>query len=225
MNSDLLLDDFDLEEINADYLPIAIDPGRKSVFTAVTGSDSREVKRCSIKEYYHLTGSIKYSVKLQRLEDQHNITDIESRIPFNKTSSLAQYRAYTEYIFISLDALFKFYDHHTSRDRFFLYQGRQRSPESMVNMLLHGTSKYNRRKRNKKKKRDKKRKKKNKNKSKGKKKLQKMKNVVRPNKFEEFKSKISGVCFWWRNVWERFGGFEWLEMWSYWYVLPSFEEA
>ncbi|KAI9473418.1 MAG: hypothetical protein EXX96DRAFT_507983 [Benjaminiella poitrasii] len=146
MNSDLLLDDFDLEEINTDYLPIAIDPGRKSVFTAVTGSDSRKVKRCSIKEYYHLTGSTKYSAKLQRLKDQHNITDIESRIPSNKTSSLAQYRAYTEYIFNNLDALFNFYDHHTSRDRFFLYQGRQRAPESMINMLLYGTSKYNRRK-------------------------------------------------------------------------------
>ncbi|KAI9487462.1 MAG: hypothetical protein EXX96DRAFT_474584, partial [Benjaminiella poitrasii] len=178
MNSDLLLDDFDLEEINTDYLPIAIDPGRKSVFTAVTGSDSRKVKRCSIKEYYHLTGSTKYSAKLQRLKDQHNITDIESRILSNKTSSLARYRAYTEYIFNNLDALFNFYDHHMSRNQFFLYQGRQRASESMINMLLHGTSKYNRRKRNKKK-RDKKRKKKNKNKSKGKKKLQKMKNVVR----------------------------------------------
>ncbi|KAI9483236.1 MAG: hypothetical protein EXX96DRAFT_479415, partial [Benjaminiella poitrasii] len=146
------LDDFDLEEINADYLPIAIDPGRKSVFTAVTGSDLRKVKRCSIKEYYHLTGSTKYSAKLQRLKDQHNITDIESRIPSNKTSSLAQYQAYTEYIFNNLDALFNFYGHHTSRDRFFLYQGRQRAPESLINMLLHGTSKYNRRKRNKKKK-------------------------------------------------------------------------
>ncbi|KAI9475648.1 MAG: hypothetical protein EXX96DRAFT_273362 [Benjaminiella poitrasii] len=108
MNSDLLLDDFDLEEIYAGYLPIAIDPGRKSVFTAVTGSDSRKVKRCSIKEYYHLTGSTKYSAKLQRLKDQHNITDIKSRIPSNKTSSLAQYQAHTEYIFINLDALFKF---------------------------------------------------------------------------------------------------------------------
>ncbi|KAI9478806.1 MAG: hypothetical protein EXX96DRAFT_638175 [Benjaminiella poitrasii] len=79
INSDLYLEE-EINKINSEY---------KSVFTAVTGSDSREVKRCSVKEYYHLTGSTKYSAKLQRLKDKHSITDIESHISSNRTSSLA----------------------------------------------------------------------------------------------------------------------------------------
>ncbi|KAI7900981.1 uncharacterized protein BX663DRAFT_438345, partial [Cokeromyces recurvatus] len=53
----------------------------------------------------------------------------------------------------------------TAADKFFLYQGRQRAPEIMTNMIINGGSKYNKAKRVKKKKRKKeeKRRKKKKN--------------------------------------------------------------
>ncbi|KAI7899543.1 uncharacterized protein BX663DRAFT_521252 [Cokeromyces recurvatus] len=53
-----------------------------------------------------------------------------------------------------IDVLFDFYKDTSDESRFALYQGRQRAPEIMTNILLNGGLKYNRerRKRNRKKK-------------------------------------------------------------------------
>ncbi|KAI8971504.1 hypothetical protein BDF20DRAFT_884870, partial [Mycotypha africana] len=62
---DLTLDDFSLDEVDNTYLPITLDPGRKSVFTAAIGLEyNRQVRRCTTSEYYHMTGSTQYSTKL-----------------------------------------------------------------------------------------------------------------------------------------------------------------
>ena len=55
--------------------------------------------------------------------------------------------------------MLNFYGFNTTKDQFFLYQGRQRAPEIMANMIINGGSKYNRSKRSNKKKRKKERKK------------------------------------------------------------------
>lgn len=169
--SDLKLDDFDSREVEESYLPIAIDPGRKTVFCAVADLD-RDVRRCTTKEYYHMTGSTRYSSELDKLKKERGISIIESAIPTNKTSDPAKYLQHVTYIFENLDALFEFYSDATAKNRFFLYQGKQRAPELMVNMLLGGTKKYNRNLSKKKKKAKNKRKKKTKggtrNKGKGK---------------------------------------------------------
>lgn len=142
---DLQLEHFNYEEIQASYSPTFIDPGRKSVFTAVSGLDTNAhtIMRCSTKEYYHYTGSTKFSAAQKRLKKTNHIEEIESNIPTTKTSSADGFRRYIEYTFQHLNRLFDFYDHNSAKSRFFLYQGRQRAPEIMVNMLINGGPKYN----------------------------------------------------------------------------------
>jgi hypothetical protein len=60
----LKLDDFTLDEVDKDYKPYYIDPGRKHVFTAITGAD--EVRRCSSKEYCTMTGYVQRNNALDR---------------------------------------------------------------------------------------------------------------------------------------------------------------
>lgn len=166
-NFDLKLEHFNHEEVQSSYCPIFIDPGRKSVFTAVSGlsTNTHTIMRCTTKEYYHYTGSTKYSAtqtKLKKKKTNH-IEGIESRIPTTKTSSADEYSNYMNYILQYLNKLFDFYNCKTAKYRFFLYQGKQRAPEILVNMLINGGSKYNRKRRkhnNKKKKRGRKKKKK-----------------------------------------------------------------
>jgi hypothetical protein len=41
-----------------------LDPGRKSLFTAVVGvASAKQIRKFFVKEYYHLTGSTVYSKK------------------------------------------------------------------------------------------------------------------------------------------------------------------
>ncbi|KAI8072172.1 uncharacterized protein B0P05DRAFT_580302 [Gilbertella persicaria] len=75
---ELALEDFNYEEVINQYQPVFLDPGHKSLFTAVVGVE-----------------------------------------------------------------LLTFYGKETAKCHFQLYQGRQRAPEMMVNMLTHGTAKYN----------------------------------------------------------------------------------
>ncbi|KAI8095206.1 hypothetical protein BDF21DRAFT_405395 [Thamnidium elegans] len=57
-NHGLELRDFTFEEVENVYRPRYIEPGRKPVVNATVGLDysQRQVRRCSTKEYYHLTG-------------------------------------------------------------------------------------------------------------------------------------------------------------------------
>ncbi|KAG2203207.1 hypothetical protein INT46_008991 [Mucor plumbeus] len=150
-NHDLVLEDFEYEEVERIYQPVFIDPGRKAVYTAVIGLDTsnHQIRQCSTKEYYNITGSTKYSSRLQKLKDSKGLTSIETNIPTQKTCSSILYDRFIQYIIIHKDKLFAFYGKDTAKDRFFLYQGRQRAPEIMVNMLLNGDKKYNKKKRNK----------------------------------------------------------------------------
>ncbi|CEG80148.1 hypothetical protein RMATCC62417_14522 [Rhizopus microsporus] len=62
-NHDLGVDDFSIEEVTQLYRTSFLDPGRKTVYTAAMGLDEnqREIRRCTTKEYYHLTGSTVYA--------------------------------------------------------------------------------------------------------------------------------------------------------------------
>jgi hypothetical protein len=58
-NHDLVLEDFEYEEVKRIHQPVFIDPGRKAVYTAAIGLDTRnhQIRQCSTKEYYNLIGS------------------------------------------------------------------------------------------------------------------------------------------------------------------------
>ncbi|GAA5814925.1 hypothetical protein MFLAVUS_008428 [Mucor flavus] len=105
-NHDLALKDFKYEEVERMYHPIFIDSGRKAV-------------RRSTKEYYNLTGSTKYSSRLQRLKNMKDLTIIETNIPTQKTCSSISYERFIQYIINYKDKLFDFYGKVTAKDRFF----------------------------------------------------------------------------------------------------------
>lgn len=155
---DLTLEDFDSEEIDGDYRPIFVDPGRRSVFVAAVGNDLNEhqVRQCSTKEYYHMTRSTKYSQDTDALKKKFGIKGVETDMPTAKTTKLLQYHKYCRYLLNFCSSLFKFYGAHTAEYHFYLYQGRQQAKENMVNMLVHGTKKYDRKRRSKDKKKNKK---------------------------------------------------------------------
>ncbi|KAG2202343.1 hypothetical protein INT46_004668 [Mucor plumbeus] len=85
-NHDLVLEDFEYEEVERIYQPVFIDPGRKAVYTAAIGLDTsnHQIRQYSIKEYYNLTGSTKYSSRSQKLKDSKGLTSIETNIPTQK---------------------------------------------------------------------------------------------------------------------------------------------
>lgn len=140
-NHELGLHNFTSEEVEKVY----IDPGRKSAFTATINLDSTQhrVRRCSTKEYYHFTGSTVYSSKLQERWAKRYHCD------WTWNTDVKVY-AYYNYMLTHLKTLFTFQGFHTAKSRFNLYKGKQRAREYMVNMLLDGTPKYNRKKRRKK---------------------------------------------------------------------------
>lgn len=186
----LTISDFSINEVAESYRPSFLDPGRKSVFTATTGLDTKEheIRRCSTQEYYHFTGSTAYSKRLQQMKDTAGITAIESATPTAKTARNITYCRFLDHILANMDRLFTFYGFDTAKDRFNLYQGKQRAPEMMVNLLLDGGSKYNRKKRFKKK--DGKRKeqiKKEKRKSKRKKRMRKNEKKKGKNRQQQYK--------------------------------------
>ena len=67
-NLDLELEDFELEETRTSYRPKFLDPGRKSVLTAAVGKNTGEhqIRGCSTKVYYHLTGSTQLLKRQQK---------------------------------------------------------------------------------------------------------------------------------------------------------------
>ncbi|CEG75786.1 hypothetical protein RMATCC62417_10776 [Rhizopus microsporus] len=148
---DLKLEDFGLEEVKQTYQPMSLDLGRKSVLTAAIGLDEAkyQIKHCSTAEYYYMTESTKRFRKLEKLKAEKGRKDIENNIPSPKISQCDAYLVYIDYILTHVGALFTFYDYKTAKDRFYLYQGRQRATEEMMNMLVHGGIKYNKKKRKK----------------------------------------------------------------------------
>jgi hypothetical protein len=125
-NHNLVLEDFEYEEIERIYQPVFIDPGRKAVYTAAIGLDTsnRQIRQCSTKEYYNLTGSTKYSSRLQKLKDSKGLTSIETNISTQKTCSSILYDRFIQYIIIHKDKLFSFYGKDTAKDRFFFFISR-----------------------------------------------------------------------------------------------------
>lgn len=118
---DLALEDFDLSEVKDKYLPISLDPGRTSVFTATVGLQSNRHLRCTTKEYYHMTGSTRFSRKQNKLKKDTGIESLESEIPSPKTSKSSAYSDYVKYMLLNKDSFFGFYGKDTAKTRFQLY--------------------------------------------------------------------------------------------------------
>ncbi|KAG1394120.1 hypothetical protein G6F58_012175 [Rhizopus delemar] len=96
-----------------------LDSGRKSLFTAVVGvASAKQIRKSSVKEYYHLTGSTVYSKKLELKKECSGIKTIESQIPTPKTAAVGSYDQYVKYTLTHLDKLLDFYGKDTAHRRF-----------------------------------------------------------------------------------------------------------
>ncbi|KAI8097986.1 uncharacterized protein B0P05DRAFT_461242, partial [Gilbertella persicaria] len=94
--------------------------------------------------YYHLTGSTVYTKRLRREKKAASTTA--------KTARNVSFSRFADHMLSYMDKLFAFYEFRTAKYRFSFYQGKQRALKIMVNMLLNGGAKYNKKRKRKKRK-------------------------------------------------------------------------
>ena len=91
------------------------------MYTAVIGLDTsnHQIRQCSTKEYYNLTGPTKYSSRLQKLKYIKGLTSIETNIPIQKTYSSILYDRFIQYIIVHKDKLLALYGKDIVKGHFF----------------------------------------------------------------------------------------------------------
>lgn len=104
-----------------------LDPGRREVFVA--SNDTGEVKRCSTKHYYDMTGYKRSVHKIQRWQKRSTeISEALERLPKKKTSESESLRVYISTVLPSLDLLLRFHILRGYRGlKFQRYMGRQKA--------------------------------------------------------------------------------------------------
>lgn len=102
-NHSLNITDFNYQDITSSYTPYFVDPGRKSLFffTTVCGVDDEniEIKKCSSNDYYHLVDEI-LCKKLDKQKTEYHIKELESNLPFSKTTPVQKYIIILNYMFL-----------------------------------------------------------------------------------------------------------------------------
>ncbi|KAI8057480.1 hypothetical protein BDF21DRAFT_403646 [Thamnidium elegans] len=131
-NYDLELRYFAFKEVESVYRPHFLDLGRKYVFTATVGLDFSQHQIQQLFQANH---------RKKRKRDEKRIIAIESEIPTSKSLDTSSSHIYADYMLNHLDTLFTFYGFQTAKSCFNFYQGKQRAPEYMINMLLDVTAK------------------------------------------------------------------------------------
>ncbi|KAI7866517.1 hypothetical protein BDF14DRAFT_1728070, partial [Spinellus fusiger] len=120
-----------------------VDPDRKHIFTAAfEETEQTYIRRCSTKEYYTMTGSVRIAKQTTQRMNQEGLTDVFLNIPTSKTASITSYFTYVNYIFLNFQQILAF-NNNTSETHLDLYQGVQRAYEEIVNILVNGGRKYN----------------------------------------------------------------------------------
>ncbi|KAI7898794.1 uncharacterized protein BX663DRAFT_564440 [Cokeromyces recurvatus] len=128
----------------ADVSLCGLDPNRHQVFAAAAygeGDESHQIRQCSTKEYYTLTGSIRHAKRETKRMSRENMEDILLNIPTTKTVVLLNYLQYITYILLHLNRILAFNNFSTAESRFHLYQGVQRARQEMTNVLINGGKK------------------------------------------------------------------------------------
>lgn len=77
--AELDLEGFHKDELESLFLPIAIDPGRKKIFTTTVMHSSNEqvFRRCSSKERQCQAGTLRRYQKAEKLKDQGGISTLK----------------------------------------------------------------------------------------------------------------------------------------------------
>jgi hypothetical protein len=105
------LEDFHSEEIKEHFLPCALDPGRRQVFTATVSHspEELEVRRYSTKGRPCYAGTIRRSRYIDKMKIRLNIKEIETDIPTSKTVNKEKCKERFRYVLDHLPLLFEFY--------------------------------------------------------------------------------------------------------------------
>jgi hypothetical protein len=101
------LGDFTMDEVKSDHKTYFIDPERKHVFTAISEDD--EVRRCSSKKYYTMTGLFQRNKAFDREKKHGTIKEIETNIFIPKSANIEKYTAFVKYMLLNINVLFAFY--------------------------------------------------------------------------------------------------------------------
>ena len=143
------LEDFQADEVKEHFLPCALDPGRRQIFTATVAHspEELEIRRCSGKERACYAGTNRRATYVERLKTQQNVKTIETNLPTAKTVNNEKFQERIRYLLVHLPRLFQFYSYKSAPFRFNDYQGRQRANAEMANILINGGKKYNKMKR------------------------------------------------------------------------------
>ena len=125
------LEDFQADEVKEHFLPCALDPGRRQIFTATVAHspEELEIRCCSGKERACYVGTNRRATYVER------------------TVNNEKFQERIRYLLVHLPRLFQFYSYKSAPFRFNDYQGRQRANAEMANILINGGKKYNKMKR------------------------------------------------------------------------------
>lgn len=145
----LTLDDFNFDEVTDHFRVSSVDPGRRDAMNSYHGED--DYRRLTTKEYYHASGSPIRMKKEDIRKVEEGIKLIETNIPSAKTTSREQFLRHIQYLMLHMVALFEFYNFGVARINWNNFRGRQKALDNCANILIHGSTKYNRQRRKKKK--------------------------------------------------------------------------
>lgn len=144
-NVTLTLNDFNSEEVKQFFRPCTVDPNRKDVFTSYHGENG--LRRLSSSEYYNMNGVINRQKQEPERKKSNNIEYIETRIPSAKTTGAGNYKRHITYMLQQSEALATFYGFRTARIRWSNYIGNQKATDHAINILINGSTKYNKNRR------------------------------------------------------------------------------
>ncbi|KAI8391029.1 uncharacterized protein BYT42DRAFT_179478 [Radiomyces spectabilis] len=127
---------------------LGLDPGHTHVFTASYGQGEgrHQVRRCSTKEYYTLTGSVRHAKEERRRMDRAQMTDLFLNISTAKTVSPLVYHRYLTYILDSLPRILRFNGPIVPK-AVSICSKACRGREPRCNIITNGGIKYNKEKR------------------------------------------------------------------------------
>lgn len=122
---DLVIEDFNKNEMKTLFLSVAVDPSRAKVFTATIlhSKDKKEFRACSSKERQSFAGTVRRKKNVEKLKVTAGIKTMESEIPTAKTIIVDRMMEHIRYILANLKRLLRFYNFQSAAFRFYDYKG------------------------------------------------------------------------------------------------------
>lgn len=144
----LEFEDFTPCELENTFRLWGLDPGQKSVFTAVDGhtNDQHEIRKFSTAEFYTFAGYKRTSRRIEELKNspEHpQIRQAESNLTTSKTARPDIFHTFLQSFYENARVLLNFYSLDIFRElRFHNYVDKQKAEAELVNIFVDGGKKY-----------------------------------------------------------------------------------